>query len=633
VHGGRGPVWTPDSARLVVPLVPASLSLAAVTTSHGKAQNLSNAWRYEGATVRIFHANAPGSEQASTGLTPRIREGRDLEGDFDLAYVDVATGRAKRVGYVPGGGDYKVSPDGHQIALRVEVATTNNSWNNMRRMDLITDDGTRKTVLPDQINLSGITWSPDGNYLAATTGHYDGPVPHTQVHFVRLKDGQHTQSAEQTWIDFWEEPTWEPNSEYFDLLAYHRQKPTDPEKTIFERVRAADGTFKTYPTDPYESTEGFVRRRESGAPWVPDKNTLVFGAINDATKDAALISINPATGKFTTLREAPEAIMCDSSGGQWLDVSADGQTLVIPKQSFDKPTDYYVFDRSLKNEKRLTNVNPELAKAVFGKAQMVHYQGPKGITLGGILLLPSNYVPGQRYPTILETYPETDPSYLLNYFGGSSFGELDNLEMFATRGYAVFRAQSVILPDGKIAQEIADSMNAAAKKVIDMGIADPNALAITGGSFGGYATLATITRSPMFRAAVVVAGPSNLPGMVGALEDDANGSSVVGAGILKSAYKLSDTLWQNPKRYIDNSPVFDLNKVKAAVLVIHGTEDDRVPVTQGREVYADLSQLGQEVEMRQYDGEEHGSRAFANTADQAYATIHWFDDHLKNFKK
>ena len=65
---------------------------------------------------------------------------------------------------------------------------------------------------------------------------------------------------------------------------------------------------------------------------------------------------------------------------------------------------------------------------------------------------------------------------------------------------------------------------------------------------------------------------------------------------------------------------------------MHGTEDDRVPVTQGREVYSDLDQLGQEVEMRQYDGEQHGSSAFANLADEQYSMIRWFDEHLKNDK-
>jgi dipeptidyl aminopeptidase/acylaminoacyl peptidase len=269
VHAGGAPVWTPDSARLVVPLVPESLGLAAVTTSRGKAQDLSKVWKYEGATVRIFHANAPGSTQAATGLTPKLREGRDVEGDFDLAYVDVATGRAKRVGYVPGVGDYKVSPDGRQIALKVDVGSTSNSWNNMHRLDLIAEDGTRKTILSDQVNLDTVTWSPDGRYIAATATRYEGDVPHLKVHFIRLKDGQHTESADQAQVGYVSggNAAWEPNGEYFDFLATHETPPAHY-KTPFERMRAVDGTFKVFPIDPYQSPGcGFIRRKDSGVPW------------------------------------------------------------------------------------------------------------------------------------------------------------------------------------------------------------------------------------------------------------------------------------------------------------------------------------------------------------------------------
>ncbi|HVH71854.1 MAG TPA: hypothetical protein VNB49_12175, partial [Candidatus Dormibacteraeota bacterium] len=70
IHGGNGPVWTPDSRNLLVTLVPESLGLEAVTTSHGQAPVLSQEWRYEGSTVRVFHANTPGSVQAATGNAP-----------------------------------------------------------------------------------------------------------------------------------------------------------------------------------------------------------------------------------------------------------------------------------------------------------------------------------------------------------------------------------------------------------------------------------------------------------------------------------------------------------------------------------------------------------------------------------
>lgn len=633
VHSGNVAVWTLDSARLIVPLVPESLGFEAVTTSRGKTQDLSRVWRYQGATVRVFHANAPGSTQARTGVTLQQREGRDVQDDFDLAYVELATGRAKRVAYVLGShySDYVVSPDRRQIALNVEVGQTKNSWNIVQQVELVAQDGTRKTVLPDTVNVRDLAWSPDGRYLAAVAKPFEAALPRFQVHFIRIADGAHTQSEVQTRV-IAGSYGWDEQGENLYFPATIQSADLALERTVVERVHAADGAIQLYPIEGYRP-RGIVRRQGSGAVWRRGESTLIFVGINQRTKDAALLGFNGASGEMTVLREAPEALKSLISGGQLSDVSADGKVFVAPKEASDQPVDYYVFEGSLKSARRLTDLNPQLSNQTFGKIQAVHWQGPEGKTLGGALLLPSNYVPGRRYPTIFETYPQSsgmgDRADALNFFGASGFGGMDNFEFLATRGYAVLRTQSVVLPDGKVAQGIADSLVSAAQKLIELGVADPEALGITGQSFGGYATLATITRSAMFKAAVVRAGPANLPGMAGALENDASGGSVIGAGILQSGFKLEETLWQNPQRYVQNSPIFALHKVNSAVLILHGTDDDRVPVTQGREVYAGLNLLGLEVELRQYDGERHGSSAFANKADQVYSMIRWFDAHLK----
>jgi len=123
-------------------------------------------------------------------------------------------------------------------------------------------------------------------------------------------------------------------------------------------------------------------------------------------------------------------------------------------------------------------------------------------------------------------------------------------------------------------------------------------------------------------------GPSDLPAYYGVMDNE-TGAPAKAVELSTVYWKLGGTLWQYPERYIKNSPIFDLDQVTTPVLIIHGTEDYNVPVTQGREVYTDLNLLGREVELRQYDGEGHGQRDFANAADFVYSQIKWFDDHLK----
>jgi len=632
IHGGgwQIPRWTPDSASLLVPLIPQSAGFAAVTTSHGQVPTFGGAWKYDGSTVRVFHANAPGSTEAATGNTPAARATREPKYDSDLAYVNVATGSVKRIGLVLNPSWYGLSPDGKQIAVIETTATTKNSWNELKKLYVIAADGSRRTLLSD-VSMYQASWSPDGRYLATDSTTYDAGIPTLQVHFVRVRDGVHTVSAPQSKFYAYF-PAWDSQSRNYYYVGATRASATAQKNPVLERVQASDGSIHSYPIDPpYKSLNlGFIQRQATGALWSRGKNTIIFPGMNDITKDAAILGFNPASGKITPLREASEAYLGVVTGGELLDISSDGRTLVMPIQRVDHPTDYYVFNDSLAYPRRLTDINPELSKVAFGKDQVVRWQAPDGTPLAGTLLFPANYVQGKRYPTIIQLYPGVDYSDVLNYFGASWFGGAwDNFEIFATRGYAVLRAQAVVLPDGRIAQGIADSIVSAANKLVEMGIADPNALGITGQSFGGYGSLVVITKTRLFKAAVVVDGPADLPAQFGALEDDAGGGSPVSAGIVESAFKLGGTLWQNTDRYIENSPVFHLDQVKTAVLILHGTEDSRVPVGQGREVYADLSLLGQEVELRQYDGERHGNRAFANDADAAYAKIKWFDDHLK----
>jgi dipeptidyl aminopeptidase/acylaminoacyl peptidase len=93
---------------------------------------------------------------------------------------------------------------------------------------------------------------------------------------------------------------------------------------------------------------------------------------------------------------------------------------------------------------------------------------------------------------------------------------------------------------------------------------------------------------------------------------------------------MGGTLWQYRDRYIDNSPVFDLNHVETPLLIVHGARDESVPVHFADEIYVDLRRLNQEVEYRKYTEEAHGIFGAADTMDYWTATLRWFDTHLKN---
>jgi dipeptidyl aminopeptidase/acylaminoacyl peptidase len=89
--------------------------------------------------------------------------------------------------------------------------------------------------------------------------------------------------------------------------------------------------------------------------------------------------------------------------------------------------------------------------------------------------------------------------------------------------------------------------------------------------------------------------------------------------------------WEFRERYLENSPIFYLDRVKTPLLIIHGSKDDAVPVYLADEVFTGLRRLGKAVTYVRYEGESHweGSWGYANQIDALQREIAWFDKQLK----
>jgi dipeptidyl aminopeptidase/acylaminoacyl peptidase len=89
--------------------------------------------------------------------------------------------------------------------------------------------------------------------------------------------------------------------------------------------------------------------------------------------------------------------------------------------------------------------------------------------------------------------------------------------------------------------------------------------------------------------------------------------------------------WDFRARYIENSPIFYLDRVETPLLIIHGSKDDAVPSFLADEVFTGLRRLGKTVTYVRYEGESHweGSWSYANQIDVLQRVLGWFDRYLK----
>jgi len=346
----------------------------------------------------------------------------------------------------------------------------------------------------------------------------------------------------------------------------------------------------------------------SAVDWTPAADAILVQYGEPDRWDRGLSRLDLKTQTLTTLAR-------DAGVYQGFRLSRDGRTLVFQKSDGTHPAEVYAADTSLTNVRKLTDLNPWIAKKALPASELVSYRDADGKVLYGVLRYPIGYEKGRKYPTVFEIYE----TFFDNGFNGRA-------ATLTGHGYAVFHP-SVNLVVGRPGESWAKGVTAAANKLIDMGIADPDRLGVHGTSYGGYATVLLLTETDRFKAAINVSGKVN---MVSFYTDSERLGVRNTHAPEKSQDRIGGTLWEFPERYIEHSAIFRLDRVKTPLLTISGDQDPNVPANQSRELYYALRRLGKEVEWVRYvNGGHRPPNSAAESIDFENRIVAWYDKYLK----
>jgi dipeptidyl aminopeptidase/acylaminoacyl peptidase len=294
----------------------------------------------------------------------------------------------------------------------------------------------------------------------------------------------------------------------------------------------------------------------------------------------------------------------------------NGATFVFSSADGNRPADIYTADAEFKSIRRLTDVNPLLKEKRLSKTELVSYLDVDGNRSYGVLYYPVDYEVGKKYPTVFNIYEQ----FFDDTFNGT-------INILTSNGYAVMQP-SVTFETGFPGEAWVKAVTAAANKLIEMGVADPDRLGVQGTSYGGYATNLLITQTNRFKAAINISGKVN---MISFYTD----SPRLGVRNIhapeKSQDRIGATLWQQPQKYIQHSAIMFADRIKTPLLLMTGEQDHNVPARQAMEMYYALRRLNKEVEWVSYVNGGHGmpTTTVEEVKDYHSRIIGWYDRHLK----
>jgi len=304
-----------------------------------------------------------------------------------------------------------------------------------------------------------------------------------------------------------------------------------------------------------------------------------------------------------------------------------GKPLLFTEEDFDLAPRLVLRHPSGKEE-ILHQTHPQLKDYYWGKSKIIRYKTTDGMDLTGALFFPANYDSTQKYPMVVEIYEKRSKE--VHYFVNPSVSASKSNGIINPTDYTL-DGYFVLLPDisyrlNEPGISATRCVTAAVQRSLDLYSIDKDKIGLTGYSFGGYETAFISTQTNMFATAVVGAGITDLP-------DFYLGYSDFGTNLTRVE---QDQFRMNVPFYTEafnrNSPMHNIDKINAPLLIYTGKDDSNVDWTQSRRFFTALWRLGKKSTLLAYPGENHAIRREENKLDLGIRLKDWFDCYLKKEK-
>ena len=240
-------------------------------------------------------------------------------------------------------------------------------------------------------------------------------------------------------------------------------------------------------------------------------------------------------------------------------------------------------------------------------------------------LKPEGFDETKKYPVMMYFY-EKHSDNLYRYMSPAPSASTINIPLYSSHDYIVF-TPDINYTVGQPGQDAYNAIVSGAEALAKNSWVDKDNMAIQGQSWGGYQVAYLVTQTDMFKAAGAGAPVSNMTSAYGGIRWESGSSRQI--QYERGQSRLGTTLSESLQTYIDNSPLFFVDKVNTPLLIMHNDNDGAVPWYQGIELFMALRRLEKPVWMLQYNKEAHNLMERRNRKDLSIRMLQFFDHYLK----
>lgn len=454
-------------------------------------------------------------------------------------------------------------------------------------------------------------WSPTGDQIAYVSAEeWQGTDWADEVFVVKLSTGESERLTEGLTVS--SVPSWGPDG---DRIAFFTKRVGEPWYRHSEDLHIHDLTTGDRSVFHIEASHQY---NVQSPLWSPNGEKVYYPVRERGNQQLEAIVLDDDTdarGVPTRLTDHKAVL-----GAGPAVLSPDGESLGFTSGSQDSPPQPATIPTGGGSSARVRDPDPPDSVQV---PQNVTYESFDGLYINSYLYMPADASPENPVPALVQCHGGAHFQY------GSGWHPLD--QYLAANGFAVlavdFRGsggygrafQELSMQDWE-GGEVKDIREAAS--FLRSRPETTDEVGIYGGSWGGFMTLHSIVQFPNVWDAAVE--------WYGVVNQFTDYEEVDRVGRLLTERDLGGTPEERSDAYHSASTHWRLNRIETPLAVLHGAQDERVPINQAEELIEALeSQSNVPFEATIYEDEGHGFRARDTRCDAARTTLAWFDEHLR----